>query len=445
MLTGFRNISESSRNILVLASGTTLAQSIPIAVSPILTRIFSPEDFGVFAVYMAIVTILAVVATGRYELAVMLPKRDRDAAHIVVLSLLIALIFCLISLAGVVLFHEDLLSLGGNIDLGYWLYFVPLSIFVVGCYNTLCLWNNRFKNYAAISQSKIIQTSGMSVTQLTVGALKLWSAGLILGWLVGQLLATSFVVFKLLKRNKLKLNGFNKGRLIALARRYKDFPRINTMSGLLNSSSLEAPLLIISALFGSVTTGFFSLAQRILQMPMALIGSSVGQIYFEQASKVKDDKDAITKLSLAFQYKLLYLGAFPIGVLILWGDLIFSFIFGNAWLVAGQYAQSLSIWIFFVFVSSPLSHLLTIYEKHWESVMFNLVLLLSRVSSLIVVWYFFENPYYVVVAYGAVGALVWCLFIFYLMRLVNVSYFETAKKIIPVTLFLTSLYFVRYI
>ena len=285
----------------------------------------------------------------------------------------------------------------------------------------------------------------MSISQLSTGALKFWSAGLILGWIAGQLLAVFFLVYKLLKLDKIKFYDFNKLRMIALAQRYKDFPRINSISGLLNSSSLEAPLLILSALFGAITTGFFSLAQRILQMPMALIGTSFGHVYFEQASKVKDDKDAIRKLSIAFQQKLIYLGAPPIAVLILWGDSIFSFIFGNQWIVAGQYAQSLSIWIFFVFVSSPLSHLLTIYEKHWESVNFNLALLISRVSSLIVVWYFFDNPNYVVAAYGLVGAIVWCLFIFYLMKLANVTYFETAKKIIPVTLILILLHFVGYI
>jgi len=445
MLNHFKSLSESSRNILVLASGTTLAQSIPIAVSPILTRIFSPEDFGILAVYIAIVTILSVVVTGRYEQAIMLPKSQRDAVHIVILSMFIALIFSLICLAGVLFFHEDLRNLTGNIDLGNWLYFIPLSIFIAGCYNTLYLWNNRFKNYNVISQSKIIQTSGMSISQLSTGALKFWSAGLILGWIAGQLLAVFFLVYKLLKLDKIKFYDFNKLRMIALAQRYKDFPRINSISGLLNSSSLEAPLLILSALFGAITTGFFSLAQRILQMPMALIGTSFGHVYFEQASKVKDDKDAIRKLSIAFQQKLIYLGAPPIAVLILWGDSIFSFIFGNQWIVAGQYAQSLSIWIFFVFVSSPLSHLLTIYEKHWESVNFNLALLISRVSSLIVVWYFFDNPNYVVAAYGLVGAIVWCLFIFYLMKLANVTYFETAKKIIPVTLILILLHFVGYI
>ena len=122
MLNHFKSLSESSRNILVLASGTTLAQSIPIAVSPILTRIFSPEDFGILAVYIAIVTILSVVVTGRYEQAIMLPKSQRDAVHIVILSMFIALIFSLICLAGVLFFHEDLRNLTGNIDLGYTLY-----------------------------------------------------------------------------------------------------------------------------------------------------------------------------------------------------------------------------------------------------------------------------------------------------------------------------------
>lgn len=445
MFNNLKKLSVSSRNIIVLVTGTTLAQSIPIILSPILTRIYSPEEFGEFSVFMAIITILSVVATGRYEQAVMLPKKERDAVHIVILSLLIASCFSLIVLAVIVMCTYLFPSVVKENNLGDLIYFVPLSVFVVGSYNTFCVWNNRSKNYLLISQTKVMQTSGMSLTQLTLGNTKIWSSGLIIGWFTGQILALCLIFYKSIIINKIQLYKFNKLRMIALTYRYKDFPRVNTLSGFLNTSSLELPLLLISMLFGSAITGFFSLTQRILQMPMALIGNSVGQVYFEEATKLKDDKNAVGKLSITYLKRLACLGFIPTCVLILWGDKIFSFIFGNSWLVAGQYAQALSIWIFFVFICSPLSHLLTIYEKHWESVVFNLLLLVTRVSSLIFTWYFFKDPDYVVYVYGAVGAIVWCLFVFYLMKFINISYIETSKFLLPVILFLTSLHLVRYI
>ena len=90
--------SEFSRNVLTLMTGTTIAQAIPIAISPILTRIYAPEDFGMFALYMSVASIISVIATGRYELAIMLPKKDEDAVNIVALSIIISFFVSFISL-----------------------------------------------------------------------------------------------------------------------------------------------------------------------------------------------------------------------------------------------------------------------------------------------------------------------------------------------------------
>ena len=78
--------STYARNVITLMTGTAFAQALPIAVSPILTRLYSPAEFGVFAMYLAVASILGVLVTGRYELAILIPKQDRDAIHIAALS-----------------------------------------------------------------------------------------------------------------------------------------------------------------------------------------------------------------------------------------------------------------------------------------------------------------------------------------------------------------------
>ena len=116
-----------ARNVLTLMTGTTIAQAIPIAISPILTRIYTPEDFGVFALYMSIASIIAVLATGRYELAIMLPKKDEDAVNIVALSIIIAFFVSLISFLIVFIFNTQITNLLGNPEISNWLYFIPIT------------------------------------------------------------------------------------------------------------------------------------------------------------------------------------------------------------------------------------------------------------------------------------------------------------------------------
>ena len=114
MLGKFKPKSEFSRNVLTLMTGTTIAQAIPIAISTILTRIYTPEDFGIFALYMSIASMIAVVATGRYELAIMLPKKDEDAVSIVALSIIISFFVSFIALLIVSIFNTEIASLLGN-------------------------------------------------------------------------------------------------------------------------------------------------------------------------------------------------------------------------------------------------------------------------------------------------------------------------------------------
>ena len=137
MLNKFKPKSEFSKNVLTLMTGTTIAQAIPIAISPILTRIYTPEDFGVFALFIAITAILGTVANARYELAIMLPKKDEDAINIFALGFIITCFISLILLILVVIFNDYFTKLFGNDEISFWLYFVPITVFFSGLFNIL--------------------------------------------------------------------------------------------------------------------------------------------------------------------------------------------------------------------------------------------------------------------------------------------------------------------
>ena len=139
MINKFKPKSEFSSNVLTLMTGTTIAQAIPIAISPILTRIYTPEDFGMFALYMSMATIISVIATGRYELAIILPEKDEDAINIMMLSIGITFLVSLITLLIIFIFNAQITLLFGNPNISQWLYFVPLTIVLTGVYQALII------------------------------------------------------------------------------------------------------------------------------------------------------------------------------------------------------------------------------------------------------------------------------------------------------------------
>ena len=129
MLKRFKPKSEFNRNILTLMTGTTIAQAIPIAISPILTRIYTPEDFGIFAIFLAITLIIGSIANGRYELAIMIPKKDEDAINIFALGFIITTSISLLLLVLVLIFQKYFIFLLKNEEIGVWLYFFPILLF----------------------------------------------------------------------------------------------------------------------------------------------------------------------------------------------------------------------------------------------------------------------------------------------------------------------------
>ena len=421
--------SEFTRNVLTLMTGTTISLAIPIAISPILTRIYTPEDFGVFTLYMAITTIIAVIATGRYEMAIMLPKKDENAVHILILSLIISSVISLISFLIIFFFNSQIIKILGSQEISRWLYLVPCSILLIGFYNSFTYWINRKKKYKKMAQNKVIQSGSMATMQVSLGLLKNNNNGLIIGWFFGQLMAVISLARLVWCEDKNKINKTSLLKMWSFAKRYKKFPLINSWSGLLNTASRQVPIILLTTFFSTIVTGFFSLAQRILLIPMTLLGNTIGQVYFEKVSKLKNEKLKVQKITLEINKKLLLIGLLPISIIILWGDTLFALVFGQLWKEAGEYAKVLSVWIYFVFITSPLTHLLIVYEKHFELILFNIFLFLSRIGVLFIGWWMAKDALTVITIYGIVSAAAWCMFHFRLMKIVGVSYLDTFRQI----------------
>ncbi|MDI2587664.1 oligosaccharide flippase family protein [Psychrobacillus sp. NEAU-3TGS] len=275
------------KSILTLLTGTTIAQAIPIAISPILTRIYTPEDFGLLALYLSIFSIFVVSITARYELAIMLPKEDKEAVNLVVLSIIIATGISIVILLIVILWGSNIASMLGNDDIYPWLYFMPLSLFLSGLYQAFNYWSNRKQQYQRLAVNRVAQSTTNASINLAVGSEKEGAIGLIAGNIISQFIATASLVLRSIKKDKLKISSVSKKEMIYLAKRYDQFPKVSVWSGLLNTVSVQLPVFIISAFFSSTIVGFYSLSNRVLNMPMSILGNAVGQVFFSSIFKFK--------------------------------------------------------------------------------------------------------------------------------------------------------------
>lgn len=391
MLTKLKPKSEFSRNVLTLMTGTTIAQAIPIAISPILTRIYTPEDFGVFALFVAITAIFGSIANGRYELAIMLPKKDEDAINIFALGFIITCVISLFLLIITILFNDYFTTLLGNEEIRFWLYFVPLAVFLTGLWNILNYFNNRKKQYKDLAKATIIKSIVGAITQLSIGFVKQGATGLVSGTLLSQLFANTKLFLNITK-DKVLLTKIKKVKIIALAKRYKDFPKYSMWAILANTLSQNLTNILISSFYSIATLGFYSFTQRILGMPSSLIGGSIGQVFFQQATKEKQETGKAIKTFNSTVKKLIIIGLPSFTVLFFIVEDLFAFVFGEEWRIAGTYATIVIPLFFIRFVVATVSAIDTIMERQNIFLLFNIVLL--TVGLLVI--YFFRNDSFII-------------------------------------------------
>ncbi|QXI49215.1 oligosaccharide flippase family protein [Pseudomonas anuradhapurensis] len=349
--------SDFLRNVLTLMTGTTLAQAIPIAAMPLLTRLYTPEDFGVLALYMSIAGMISVVITARYEIAVMLPEREEDAASLVALSVCIAGVISLVLLAVILVFNEDIQGLLNNRAIGPWLYLLPITVFVTGMWQAFNYWNNRAKKFKRLAVSRVAQGGGMTLAQFVLTGLS--AGGLVVGYLVGQISGLLVFITRTWREDRTVLSKVSLLSMLENARRYSKFPKYSMLGALLDNAAVQMPVLMLSKFYDTHVVGIFSLTFRALNLPMSLIATSFSQVLFQRFVVLqRDNPERLAPFVLKLFVGLLGLMVPLVAFVWILGPDLFALVFGESWRQAGDYATILIFAVAIRFAVSPLSTVL---------------------------------------------------------------------------------------
>ena len=376
--------NEFTRNVLTLMMGTTIAQAIPIAISPILTRIYSPKDFGLFALFMSITSFISVSATARYELAILLPKSEEEAINIVSLSMIFAILISLISLLVIFIFKAKIVDFFNNPEVSNWLYLIPLSVLLTGFYQSFNYWTNRKKNYKRLASNRVIQTTSTASANLLIGILSKFN-GLILGQIIGQAIVTFILGKKIWQEDVNALKVVSTNMQITQLKTYKKFPLLNLPNAIIDGVRLVGIDTLITKFFTSSILGQYYLAFRMLQAPMSIIGSSFSQVFIQKIASV--DKKEINVIVKKF-ISLSFIITVPIFSLIYFlAPLIFKIIFGKEWIIAGNIASILCPWIALNFISSPISNVYIVLNKQEYMLIFAILYMIIPLSII----YFYHD------------------------------------------------------
>lgn len=365
-------------------TGTVLAQALGILVMPIVTRFFAPEAFGVLAIFASMTGIVGVIVCLRYELAIMLPDSNEEAANILGVSLLSVIIMTSLSALIVWLGNEKIISLLHAPQLKNYLWLVPVAIFIQGIFLALNYWNSRTKHFGRLSVAQIISSLTTQTTKLAAGFAGFVSGGVLIGTsILGSIVSTGMLGGQIWRDDKkfflnhIHWKDIRKGYI-----RYKKFPLIDTWGGLLNAISWQLPALMLSSFFSVSVVGLYALGLAVIKAPLSIISSALSQVFFQKACDEKNSKGNNAELVENLMDKLMFISILPTAVLAMVGEELFAVVFGGQWAEAGRYTQILAPWLFFWFISSPLSYLFTVYERQGLSFSVHLIIFVTRVVSL---------------------------------------------------------------
>lgn len=412
------------RNLFVLLGGTAASQAILVAVTPILTRMYTPADFGVLATLTGVLSVLCILSSFRYAQVLTIVNSETERHNILVLCNVITVFNVALSAVLIGLFGEQTL---GRFDLSVdpmILWLVPLGFLFVGLQNTYRLLHIGRRNFRVVAASQVAKTMATVVLQLslfTFGAIGI-SIGYVLGFGFAVLVMVVPAIREIARSSEASLTG-----MCAAAYRYRDFPIYSSWAGLLNNFSQYLPHFLFPFYFGVAGTGLFLLAQRMTFAPVSILVKTTADVLTPYAAEAHRE-GRLGALVLRAVGSLSAIASIPCVLIVIVSPWLFPFLFGAEWASAGVLAQMLSLTVYFNIIGNPLTRLFGVMEQQRLGLMFNIVLFLARVPA-IMAGGIMDNISAAVLLYSVASAIVWGGLVLYFGRLLEIGTLTLLKAL----------------
>lgn len=409
------------RNVAVVAGGNTIAQGIALAFSPLITRLYGPEPFGVLGVFTSVASVMIPAATLGYAYSIVLPSRDEDAFALLRATLMATILVAMIATAVVVPFHRPLAYGLGIETAAPYLLLMPLMILWGAMSTTLDQWLIREKQFRASSGITIAERFLINGAKVIAGLLAPVAGTLVviatLGHGLHALLAglssrTTRQRAAPTRAPSWKPLGRRTRRLL---NEYRDFPAYRLPQILLNSLAHSLPVVLLALFFAPSPAGFYVLADRVVRFPGTIIASAVGKVFQQRIAEAAHKGQSLRRLIVRATLGLTGAGAMPFAVIMTLGPALFAFVFGPEWRTAGEYARWLGLWLFFGFINGPSVSSISVLALQGHFLAYEVVTVLARAGSLLAGALIFRSELAAIALFSITGAVVNFILIAYVI------------------------------
>ena len=407
------------KDVAKLSIGTIVGRGVIFAAMPLLTRLYTPEDFSLLAIYLSLVTTIAIAACLRLDVAIPVADNDDDAAALVALSLLSASLLSCILFIPAVFFKHEVADILGNPQISAYLWLVPIAILLVSSYSVMQFWATRLRRFGIIARTRITQSVSGVVVMIASGSFGFSPIGLLTGHTINMGAGGGLLAIKLSKDQKDRFFNLTFSKLKIALFNYSRFPKYSTLESFSNVAGMQLPILIIAA-HAKSEAGQLFLALQVMMAPMILIGSSISQVYVSRAQEeLKSGR--LAGFTANIIRRLFFIGA---PLLLLVGFIapqVFHFVFGAEWKRSGEIVALSVPWMLLQFMASPISMVMFVVKKNAQLLALTLFGLLLRLGGVYLALVTFNEN--LTEAYVFVSAFYYfvCLVVF--SKAAGISYF----------------------
>jgi len=410
--------SKLLRNVAAVVSGTVAGQAVVFAFSPLITRIYSPEVFGLQGVFLSLISILSPAIALRYPMAIVVAKNEEDAQQLSRLALLIAFAMsCLFSLV-LLIGHGTVLTLLGAEALGALIWFLPLALFCVALQEVMDYRTARIGAFGLIAKVTVAQAFITNLARVLGGLFAPVASTLVTVTSVAPALEAAMLKAGTQRRMQSAV-ALTRAGAMTLLKAHRDFPLYRMPTDVLNAVAQSSPVLLLSILFSPSAAGFYTIARSVVNLPLNVIGSAVGNVFYARIAEMARGrsplfpfvlKATLLQLAIPGAATLLAALAFPS---------LFAFVFGGSWRPAGEFAQWMSLWVVCMLTNIPSVRALPVIGRQNVHLLFNTLIMIGGILGLLVGYALWQTASGAVAMYSVVTATIYAVQIITYLRQVR--------------------------
>lgn len=403
------------RSVSVLIGGTVASQMMLLLAAPVLTRLYSPQDFGLLAVFIAFLMFMSTVVSLRYEQAIPLPEDAREGAALLVLSMAMTVLVAAVLALPSIWYAKEVAARLNVPGFAEYIFLLPIGALLIGFYNVLSQWAIRTREFGTLAKTRVSQSFFAIAIQL-FGA-PLGPIALLIGQVAGHGAGSVSLYLQEVGKHRTLFRSVSLRDLTRIAKRYRRFPLYASWGAMFNTIGSQLPPVLFAALFSPALAGTYALANRVLSMPMQVIGKAIANVFL--AGVADAGREGCLGILVARVHgKLAHIGMVPTLMLLIAGPDIFVFAFGSQWREAGVFAQWLAPWLYLVFVTSPMSAVLDLLDRQAAAMAFQGLLLTVRIASILLGAWLGEAQL-AIALFGIGSAMCWLVQLGWIVRIAD--------------------------